>query len=170
MLILSALGALTLAFFAIFWMSPIGVPALKRMGQGKPSPDLTFGYGPAEVYALLKVYGQAGIAHWRRLLLLDMIFPGVYGAFLAVMLDRWALWAEAGVAWHVIALGCPILSVAADYAENILLLRVISALPAELPAAVRAASACTRTKFAAFIATLLIPLAHGGLSQLGRLI
>jgi hypothetical protein len=169
MWILSALGLLTLAFLALFWMSPIGVPALKRMGGGKSSPDLTFGYDPADVYGLLKVYGEAGIAHWRRLLLLDMIFPAVYGAFLALAMDRWALWAEAGPTWRLIAVGCPILSALADYVENILLLRVISVLPAKLPAAVRAASACTRTKFGAFLATILIPLAFSGLAQLGRL-
>jgi hypothetical protein len=166
---LFVLGVLTLAFLTVFWMSPIGVPALKRRGHGKPPPDLTFGYGPAEVYGLLDVYGAAGIAHWRRLLLLDMVFPAVYAAFLALALDQWAIWAEADAAWHVIAVACPILSAAADYVENILLLRVIAALPGKRPGAVRAASACTRTKFATVIAALLIPLAHGGLAQLGRL-
>lgn len=169
MWIMSALGLLAFAFLAIFWFSPIGVPGLRRIGQGKPSPDLTFGYGPAETYRLLDVYGPAGVAHWRGLLLLDMIFPAVYGALLALALDAWALWTEASPTWHAIAIACPILAAGADYGENILLLRLISALPKRLPAVVRAASACTRIKFTAFVVTLLIPLAHGGLARLGAL-
>ena len=88
MTVLSALGAVTLAFLMLFWLSPIGVPTLKRLGEGKPSPDLTFGYSPEDTYRLLEVYGQRGITHWRRLLLLDMIFPGVYGALLALLVYR----------------------------------------------------------------------------------
>jgi hypothetical protein len=35
MTVLSALGAVTLAFLMLFWLSPIGVPTLKRLGEGK---------------------------------------------------------------------------------------------------------------------------------------
>src|SRR5215472_12266260 len=110
MTVLFALGALALAFLTLFWLSPLGVPTLKRLGGGQPSPDLTFGYGPAGTYRLLGVYGQHGIAHWRRLLLLDLIFPGVYGALLALLANRWAIWADAGPAWHAVAIACPLVA------------------------------------------------------------
>jgi hypothetical protein len=169
MTVLSALGALSLAFLMLFWLSPIGAPTLKRLGEGKLSPDLTFGYGPEDTYRLLEVYGQRGIAHWRRLLLLDMIFPGVYGALLALLASRWAIWADAGPAWRAVAIACPTISAAADYFENILLLYVIASVPKKFPFAVTAASAFTRIKFAFLVAALVIPLAHWGLTQLSRL-
>jgi hypothetical protein len=170
MTILSALGALSLAFLILFWLSPIGAPTLKRLGEGKPSPDLTFGYGPEDTYRLLEVYGQRGIAHWRRLLLLDMIFPGIYGALLALLASRWAIWVDAGPAWRAVAIACPIISAAADYFENILLLYVIASVPNKIPFAVTAASAFTRIKFALLVAALVIPSAHWGLTQLSRLV
>ena len=170
MTVLSALGAVTLAFLMLFWLSPIGVPRLKRLGEGKPSPDLTFGYGPDDTYRLLGVYGQRGITHWRRLLLLDMIFPGVYGALLALLASRWAMSVDAGPAWRAIEIACPIISAAADYIENILLLHVIASIPKQIPLAVTTASAFTRVKFTFFVAALLIPLAHWSLMQLSPLV
>jgi hypothetical protein len=170
MTVLSALGAVTLAFLVLFWLSPIGVPTLRRLGEGKPSPDLTFGYGPDDTYRLLEVHGQRGITHWRRLLLLDMIFPGVYGALLALLASRWAIWVDAGPAWRAAAITCPIISVAADYFENILLLRVIASVPKKIPFAVTAASAFTRIKFTFFVAAPVIPSVHWGLTQLSRLV
>jgi hypothetical protein len=170
MTVLSALGAVTLAFLMLFWLSPIGVPTLKRLGEGKPSPDLTFGYGPEDTYRLLEIYGQRGIAHWRRLLLLDMIFPGVYGALLALLANRWAMWVDAGPAWRSVAITCPIIAAAADYFENILLLGVIASVPKKIPSVVTAASVFTRIKFTFFVAALVIPSAHWGLTQLSRLV
>jgi len=170
MTVVFALGAVTLAFLILFWLSPIGAPALTRLGNGKPSPDLTFGYSPEDIYRLLEVYGQHGIAHWRRLLLLDMIFPGVYGALLALLANRWAMWVDASPAWRTVAITCPIISAAADYFENILLLCVIASVPKKIPFAVTAASAFTRIKFAFFVAALVIPSAHWGLTQLSRLV
>ena len=89
-----------------------------------------------------------------------MIFPAVYGALLALLAHKWSLWVEAGPGVSVVAIASPLASAACDYAENILLLRVIAALPRKLPATVRVASAFTRLKFIFFCATLLIPLAH----------
>lgn len=165
MMLLSTLGALTIAFLLVFWATPLGAPALRRLGQGRPSPDLTFGYAPDDTYQLLGIYGPAGRAHWRRLLLLDMVFPAVYGAFLALALDAWAQWAEAGAAWHAVALACPLVCAAADYLENLLLLRVIAAWPQQRPGLVSAASVCTQAKFASFAAALLVPPAHAALSR-----
>src|SRR5215472_469481 len=155
-------------FLVLFWLSPIGVPALKRLGNGKPSPDLTLGYRAADTYQLLATYGQTGIAHWRRLLILDMVFPAVYGTLLALLADKWAAWVGAGLVWRSVAVASPIISGACDYVENLLLLWVIASLPGRLPVAVTVASVFTRFKFIFFIATLLIPLAHWGLTALSH--
>ena len=162
MYMLWVLAAAAVGFLFLFWLSPIGVPALKRLGNGKPSPDLTFGYTAADTYGLLTIYGQPGIDHWRRLLLLDMVFPAVYGALLALLASKWALWAGAGPAWRAMAVSSPIVSAAADYVENVLLLRVIASPQKRMPVTVTTASAFTRLKFLFFIATLLTPLAYWG--------
>jgi hypothetical protein len=160
MLWVTLLAAAASMFLALFWLTPIGVPALQRLGGGKPSPDLTFGYTAAATYRLLDLYGESGIAHWKRLLLLDMMFPAVYGALLALLAHKWALWIEAGPGSSVVAIASPLAAAACDYVENILLLRVIAALPRKLPGTVRVSSAFTRLKFIFVCATLLIPLAH----------
>ncbi len=170
MVALSLLVALALGFLAVFWLSPLGAPALKRYGGGKPSPDLSFSYDPEQTYRLLDMYGPRGVAHWRRMLLLDMIFPGVYGTLLALLADQWAVWAEVSPVWRTAAVACPIVSAMADYVENILLLRIIAALPRRLPAVVNAACTFTRIKFAFFAATLLVPLAHWSAALAARLI
>jgi len=168
MLWVTMLAAAAVMFLALFWLTPIGVPALKRLGGGKPSPDLTFGYRAEATYRLLDLYGESGIAHWKRLLLLDMMFPAVYGALLALLAHKWSLWVESRPGLSVVAIASPLAAAACDYAENILLLRVIAALPRTLPATVRVASAFTRLKFIFCFATLLIPLAHWASSALHR--
>jgi hypothetical protein len=166
MSLIFSLAALAACFLVIFWLSPIGVPALKRLGNGKPPSDLSFGYEASDTYQLLAAYGQTGVAHWRRLLIIDMVFPAVYGSLLALLASRWASWVGAGLVWRSVAVASPIVASACDYAENLLLLRVIASLPARLSAAVTVASFFTRLKFISFIATLTIPLACWGLTAL----
>jgi hypothetical protein len=154
-------------FLVLFWLTPLGVPALRRLGAGEMSPDLRFGYRTDEVYRLIERYGSSGRAHWRRLLLLDMVFPAVYAALFALLLLRLAGWAHADAAWRAAA-AAPVLAGASDYAENVLLLKVLRAWPRRMPASVAAASFFTRTKFIFSWLTLTIPLAFWGLSVVGR--
>lgn len=161
------LGALAFGFVALFWLTPIGIPALKRMGGGQMSPDLRFGYGADSTYALLDRYGAPGVRHWQRMLLLDMIFPGVYAAFLALVGAAWTRSTGASAPWRLIAISSPILLAASDYIENILLLAVLRALPRRLPSAVAAASAFTRIKFLLFWVTLAAPLLHWVATRVG---
>ncbi|WP_034995555.1 hypothetical protein [Beijerinckia mobilis] len=163
MTLLIASGLLTLAFLSLFWMSPIGTPALKAIGNGRPSPDLTFGYRPDETYRLIESYGAGGIAHWRRLLLLDMIFPAVYGLFLSLLVDWCSRWAGEGLAWLTLATVFPVASAGADYLENLALLRVLAALPRRRDRLVSAASFFTQIKFIAFFATLVSLVGFAGL-------
>jgi hypothetical protein len=152
------LGALACAFLAFFWFTPLGVPALKRLGGGQPSPDLSFGYTVDHTYRLLEVYGEQGRAHWRRLLWADMIFPAVYGAWLALLGLAWVRWVAAGPVWGILAVALAVAAAGADYVENVLLLRVLAAWPRRLPGVVAAASMFTRIKFLAFAGTVILPL------------
>lgn len=158
MLAISILAALFAGFLGLFWLTPLGVPTLKRLGGGAMSPDLRFGYQPAETYRLFDVYGPAGLAHWRRMLWLDMVFPGVYAALFALLMAQWAAWVHAGPAWSALAIACPLGAGAADYVENVLLLSVIGALPRRRDAAVRAASLFTQAKFILTHVGLAIPI------------
>lgn len=169
MLTLVILGAFASAFLLLFWLTPFGIPVLKRFGAGQPSPDLTFGYTAGHTYRLLDAYGERGRSHWRRMLLADMIFPAVYGAWLALLGLAWVRWAGAGSTWIILVVALPVVAAAADYVENILLLRVIAGLPERLPSEVAAASMCTRIKFTAFAATLILPLAWCVVAQFDRL-
>ena len=167
MLIHIVLLAAFAGFLILFWFTPVGVPTLKRMGGGQAPPDLRFSYGPDATYRLLDVYGAPGIAHWRQLLLLDMIFPGVYAALFAILANDWANWVGASSVWRGVAVGAPLLAGASDYIENILLLGVLSALPRRTPGAVTTASLFTGTKFLSSHVTLAIPLVHWGVVSLG---
>ena len=167
MLIISFLSAVSIGFLALLWLTPIGVPTLKRLGAGQISPDLRFGYRPDETYRLLNLYGTLGIAHWRRMLLIDMVFPAVYATLFVVLAMKWTAWADAGPIWRAVAIGCPILAGVSDYIENFLLLGVIKAYPRRIDASVVGASLFTRTKFIFSYATLAIPLLYWGASRIG---
>jgi hypothetical protein len=160
MLITIVLACAFVGLLSLFWFTPVGIPTLKRLGHGKSSPDLGFGYRAEEVYGLLDIYGTQGIAHWRRMLLLDLIFPGVYGALFAVLANGWADWIGADPVWRIVAIAAPILAAAADYAENLLLLGVLGALPRRTPGVVAGASFFTRAKFIFAFATFAVPVLH----------
>jgi hypothetical protein len=164
LMVLVTLGALFLGLLACFWLTPIGVPALKRLAGGKAPPDLRFGYGVDETYQLLDRYGPAGIAHWRRLLLLDMIFPAVYALLFSSLAHEWAGFVEAGPIWRFAAIAAPLASCASDYAENLALLRALDNLPARSPGIVTWASRFTRGKFVFLLAIPAIPFLQWGFS------
>jgi hypothetical protein len=161
-------GAVT-GFLVLFWFTPAGIPTLKRFGAGQMSPDLRLHYGAEETYRLLDLYGPRGVAHWRRMLWLDMIFPAAYAALFATLAMDWSNWVGAGPTWRLLAVSFPILAAASDYVENILLLGVLAALPRRTPARVAIASAFTTIKHLSGFATLTIPLLHWTASALGWL-
>ena len=163
---LATLGVVTGAFVALFWLTPLGVAPLRRRGGGVLPPDLRFGYRADEVHRLMTAYGAAGLAHWRRMLLIDMLFPCVYGSFIALLGARWADWTAAGPLWREAGAACLVLAVACDYGENVLLLGVIKAFPVERPNSVAAASLATRGKFLFLWIALAFPLIHGFAARL----
>lgn len=144
----------------LFWLTPLGVPALKRFGGGQPSRDLRFGFRAEETYRLLDLYGPCGIAHWRRMLWLDMVFPAVYAALFALLGAKWAQFLQAGQIWAACAIGFPIAAGVSDYIENILLVGVFDVLPHRRDTAVAAASLFTQLKFIFSHATIAVPLIY----------
>jgi hypothetical protein len=163
------LAGVVFGFLVLFWFTPVGIPTLKRFGGGQMSPDLQLRYGAEGIYRLLDLYGPKGVAHWRRMLWLDMVFPAAYAALFAILALDWANWVEAGPIWRVLAVSFPVLAGASDYIENILLLGILAALPRQLPARVAAASAFTTIKHLCAVPMLAIPLLHWGARSVGWL-
>jgi hypothetical protein len=94
------------------------------------SPDMSFYYSPDELYQMAKSYGAEGRqAYIRARFTFDLVWPLVYGFFLAAGIS-WtfrnafsdeAIWQRANLA--------PILAVMFDYLENISTSLVISRYP-----------------------------------------
>jgi hypothetical protein len=159
------LAVVFLGFLAGFHLSPWGIPTLKRLGHGAPPLDLRFGHAPDEAYRLLALYGDAGVAHFRRMLWADLVFPAVYAALFARL--GASLAAAGGIAglWAGLAIAAPIAAALCDYSENVALLRVLAVLPRRRDGMVRVASWFTQGKFVCS-ALGLIALARCGLAAM----
>jgi hypothetical protein len=79
------LGFATVLFLCGFWLLPGGALALCRRAKGELQVDVRLGYSPSTLYCLLQSYGPVGRASFQRMLLADMVFPAVYGAFLVTL-------------------------------------------------------------------------------------
>jgi hypothetical protein len=146
-LLARGLGVVTLCFLGGFWFLPGGVLALRRRALGEIQVDVRPGYNPATLYRLLQLYGGDGIRWFRKMLIADMIFPAVYGAFFFLLSDL-------ASAAHPTARLVRVLAISAagfDYLENIFLLYVLHRLPAHHTLAARAAGICTTLKFLSFV-------------------
>lgn len=156
----------TVGFGAGLSFLPGGLAALRRRAGGKRSPDTRLGgYSPEVLYDLLGRYGPDGTRSFRRLLLIDLLFPPIYGSFLVVLGDLVAT--TDPIVSLVARLSCAatVVGVCFDYAENLLLLFVIGRLPQRRPLAARLAGISTGLKFA----SLGVALASLGVAGIVRL-
>ena len=135
-----SLGESRLAFFtalAILILSTVALARItplkgiqQRLGEKYVSTGMTFGYRPADLYAMLDEYRQDQDlykAH-RLFIALDMIYPLLYSVSLAVMLGglvRYAVPADVYAKIHCLTL-VPLLAAVCDYLENLSLLAVIN--------------------------------------------
>ena len=134
--VLLALGG---GFLGWFWLTPGGVLTLRRLAAGELQVDVRLAYSPETLYRLLENYGETGRRSFRRMLLVDMIFPAVYGTALYLLADSLALANQASSPTANIARSAPICAAAFDYAENVLLLYVLHRFPARHALIARAA-------------------------------
>lgn len=88
-----------------------------------------------------------------------MVFAAIYGGFLVLALRALGEARGPGPLWRGFALALPLAASLADWAENLLLLRVLAALPAERHATLRLAARCTQVKFLALAFTLWLLVA-----------
>lgn len=106
-----------LAVFPAFEFS-FGNEALKVL-------DLRRGYTLHEVMLLMEQLGDEGRLHYQHMILwADMLYPLVYGSLLAVSICMTGL-----KSLHKMWCFAPLLTVLADFTENLLNLRMLSTYP-----------------------------------------
>jgi hypothetical protein len=137
-------------FLGWFWLAPGGVLGLRRLAAGDLQVDVRLAYSPDTLYRLLEKYGKEGRQSFRRMLLVDMVFPAVYGAALYLLADSLAApHGTPSMTWNI-ARAVAISAAAFDYAENALLLCVVHRFPARHALLARAAGFCTTLKMLRF--------------------
>ena len=128
---------LSLAFFAVSAAlingRPFGLSALTELTGGAGILDMEFTYTPVQAYAMLAALGDAGRAFYlTRIVPLDLVFPLAYTLFYAVTISwLFSRWLPAGSPWMRLNL-VPLVAGAADYCENIGVVAMLLAYPAEL--------------------------------------
>ncbi len=101
---------------------------------GAPSPDTSFFYTPAELYAMAEAYGASGRqAYVRARFTFDLIWPVVYMVFLATVIS-W-LYGRAFPEKSRLQLAnlAPVLGALFDYLENVSTSLVMIRHPARTP-------------------------------------
>lgn len=127
--------AATLVFVAfVALVLPRQAAASRAATGGVESPDTALIYAPSDLYRVAELYGPEGrAAYVRARWTFDVIWPLVYGAFLATAIS-WVFWRAAapGSRWRLANLAPP-LGVAFDFLENSATSLVIGRYPARTP-------------------------------------
>jgi hypothetical protein len=147
--LLWGLGVLCLLLLANFWLTPWGVLGLRRLAGGEMQVDLRLYYRPDDISRLFLLYGAIGRARFRRMLLLDMVFPAAYGAFVVGLVVT-----SAAGPWEWAVGGVAILAALLDYGENVCLLAVLRRWPEVDAPTARWAARFTSAKVLAILTTV----------------
>jgi len=157
------LGAI--AVFVVFSATvlPMAASDAEEYANGAASPDTSFWYSAADLRQAADAFGPEGReAYVQARFTFDLVWPLVYGAFLATTLS-WLLarGLVPGSPWRRLNL-LPIAVVAFDYAENVCTALTIGRYPAETAVLPYLAPLFTASKWALITASfLLIPIAGG---------
>jgi hypothetical protein len=148
------LFAIVGGFLGWFWLAPGGVLSLRRLADGDLQVDVRLAYSPNTLYRLLEKYGKEGRQSFLRMLLIDMVFPAVYGTAIYLLADLLA--ALHGTQWKTwnIAQIFAISAAVFDYIENVLLWSIVRRFPARHVPLARAASICTSLKMLSFFVAI----------------
>lgn len=146
-----------------FGLLPAGLVAVRQVAPAADLPDLRLlPYDGAAAYAMISALGEEGRARYRDMLLVvDLAYPLLYGAGLAVAIG--CLWRGA---WRLLVL-LPLLAAAADLGENACALALLAAFPGRMPVAEALAGPCTAAKWI-LVASAQMALAGGALAAWRR--
>lgn len=148
----TSLGVVLLAagVFAIFMVVVLPDQAAKAAeytGEAG-SPDTSFFYTAETLYSLADQYGEAGrAAYIQARFTFDLIFPLVYGAFLATAISWFGKLSLAEDSrWRLLNIA-PVLGVLFDYLENISAAAAMNYYPGRIPLVAWAAAVFTLVKW-----------------------
>ena len=153
-----------LALVVFFAFSILVLPgqsaSMQEIAGGVGSPDTSLFYSAADLYRMAETYGQAGRdAYLRARWTFDLVFPLVYGAFLATSIGwLFARGAPHGSPWQRANLA-PVLAVLFDYIENSLASLVMLLYPRHMPLLGVLASVSTVVKWALVLSSFVLLLA-----------
>lgn len=112
---------------------PAQAQRAETYSNGADSPDSSFIYSTADLYAMAKAYGETGRAEYiRARFTFDLIFPLVYLFFLATSISWVFARAVPDIAnrWRLLNL-FPVFGVLFDYLENISTSLVMASYPSQ---------------------------------------
>jgi uncharacterized membrane protein YoaT (DUF817 family) len=116
--------------------------------------DLRISYTADELYGALSALGEAGrAAYVRNILILDVLWPLAYGAFLT-LLPLYAFADQTRRRRRALA-SVAVAAVMLDYAENMSVLTLVLRYPERLDGLARVASTFTTTKWV-FVAVAMV--------------
>lgn len=104
------------AFAAVLFVGTgrFSLAAVER-ACGLPAPDVRTAPSPEEVRSFVAACGPHGLAAWRDVQLVDLLYPAATAAFLVTVLMLLARRLPRRVTWVLVL---PLLAAAADYVEN----------------------------------------------------
>jgi len=135
-------------YFPIFFFAnvPFGISQIKPYAGGSGILDVETFYNATQAYQRLDLFGEGGRAAYQRILMGDLIYPGLLGLFLSVTITlilRSTLPADS--AWYRLNL-LPLANLTADYFENVLLFTLLATYPSRLNVLATIAGYATFTK------------------------
>jgi len=118
------------AFAAVFFgtRAPFSVTTVEST-CGQAPPDVRFSSSAAEVNDFLVACGAAGRSAYTNMQLADLVYPAVFGVFLATSLGVALRRLGAGGPAVVGLAMLPVLGTAFDYLENVFAWRALTAFP-----------------------------------------
>lgn len=127
--------------------------------QGVSVLDLQFGYSQTSVYAdFLDKYSPEALALYKKVELLDLIFPWVYAGFFTFLISMgFAKLTAANRQLRMLNL-LPIAMVVCDYGENMGILSLLFSYPNHLPFMAMWASSFGIAKWSLMIVILLVSI------------
>jgi hypothetical protein len=133
----------------IMLVAPFGIKAIEKQTDGNYYLDTKLFYSEETVYQYISSYGEEGINMYHQVQILDMIYPLIYGIFLASFFYRKKL-----LKLYFI----PLLAIVFDYSENISIYFLLENFPKQLPNLVVASSLATSLKWLSITTSISILL------------
>ena len=128
---------------------------MKRHHGSSEILDIKLGYSTETAMRVLTSQGEYGRRLSGYLLLLDMIYPLIYGSLFILLLYRFMPRTPVPFLEYVVY-AFPVIAVVADWLENIWELRMIHGFPEAVPQLAPLASCFTLVKWYAVMITLFI--------------